>query len=333
LVTRRLKSGETVTAYIDDVARNVTQLHQANGEFTEWQHASLLLSNCVEVYQGLAREHGDWINNNDRRSLTVAEAVQRLRAAEHQREQLQGQTRKPALQTLCVAQVNADQGQGHGQGQGQGQGSNRKRSKQQRKRDKHVSDKKQKTNCANCGGDGHWYSECTATTGIPLHQDLAAKASARKQRQKKMPTSLVNSVRHVEASDGGNVPQGRLAGLSLCAPPHSVDTADSSSVVTPAFQGAPASPVYSATTPDSDDDEDRADHRNIPATPQRLQLQPAAPVRQVQYAPPATQLAVPGAAPGCPIAGSTSFVGDGAVLRWSRTDERAAWWCSRAWTS
>ncbi|KAE9169433.1 hypothetical protein PF005_g27977 [Phytophthora fragariae] len=36
LVTRRLKSGETVTAYVDDVARKVTLLHQANGEFTEW---------------------------------------------------------------------------------------------------------------------------------------------------------------------------------------------------------------------------------------------------------------------------------------------------------
>ncbi|KAE9296277.1 hypothetical protein PR003_g23797 [Phytophthora rubi] len=92
LVTRRLKSGETVTAYVDDVARKVTLLHQANKEFTEWQHASLLLSNCVEVYQGLTREHGDWINNHDRQSLTLAEAVQRLRAVEHQREQLCGQT-------------------------------------------------------------------------------------------------------------------------------------------------------------------------------------------------------------------------------------------------
>ncbi|GMF22806.1 unnamed protein product [Phytophthora fragariaefolia] len=50
LVTRRLKSGETVTAYVDDVAHKVTLLHQANREFTKWQHASLPLSNCVEVY-------------------------------------------------------------------------------------------------------------------------------------------------------------------------------------------------------------------------------------------------------------------------------------------
>ncbi|GMF19258.1 unnamed protein product [Phytophthora fragariaefolia] len=151
LVTRRLMSGETVTAYVDDVAHKVTLLHQANGEFTEWQHASLLLSNCVEVYQGLAREHGDWINNHDRKSLTVAEAVQRLRAAEHQREQLRGQTGQQASQALRVAQVSA--------GQGQGQGASRKRSKAQRKRAKNVADKKLKTNCANCGGNGH----CTGT--------------------------------------------------------------------------------------------------------------------------------------------------------------------------
>ncbi|GMF44393.1 unnamed protein product [Phytophthora fragariaefolia] len=71
LATRKHKSGETATAYVDDVARKVTLLHQANGEFTEWQHASLLLSNCVEVYQGLAREHDNWINNHDCKSLMV----------------------------------------------------------------------------------------------------------------------------------------------------------------------------------------------------------------------------------------------------------------------
>ncbi|GMF49056.1 unnamed protein product [Phytophthora fragariaefolia] len=82
LVTRWLKAGETVTAYVDDVARKVALLHQANGEFTEWQHASLLLPNCVEVYQGLVREHGDWINIHVRKSQTGQQASQALRVAQ-----------------------------------------------------------------------------------------------------------------------------------------------------------------------------------------------------------------------------------------------------------
>ncbi|KAE8963347.1 hypothetical protein PR002_g29313 [Phytophthora rubi] len=131
------------TFKIDDIRDNMdaavllfTRITQHNGEFTEWQHASLLLPNCVEVYLGLAREHGDWINNHGRRSLTVAEAVQRLRAIEHQREQLRGQTGQSSSLSLKVSHVSA--------GQGQGQGTSRKRSKQLCKRCKNVADKKQK---------------------------------------------------------------------------------------------------------------------------------------------------------------------------------------------
>ncbi|KAE8885252.1 hypothetical protein PF010_g10079 [Phytophthora fragariae] len=54
------------TFKIDDIRDNMdaavllfTCITQHNGEFTEWQHASLLVPNCVEVYLELAREHGD----------------------------------------------------------------------------------------------------------------------------------------------------------------------------------------------------------------------------------------------------------------------------------
>ncbi|OWZ06307.1 hypothetical protein PHMEG_00021452, partial [Phytophthora megakarya] len=220
LVTRKLQPNEAVTNYVDDIARKVTQLHQANSEFTEWQHASLLLSNCVGKFQDLAHEHGDWINNNDRKSLTLAEELQRLRAAEHQRAQLRVQTRQTALQGVQVANINV--GQGQGQGYGRGLHGGRKRSQKQRKRSKDVADRKQHSACENGHGEGHWYSECTEKTGIPLRADLAAKLAQRKKmksQQTKQPVSLVNSVRRVEVVGSGQ------HGLSvgLCQPSSSAD--------------------------------------------------------------------------------------------------------------
>ncbi|KAE9279463.1 hypothetical protein PR003_g28228 [Phytophthora rubi] len=181
---------------------------------------------AVLLFTRLAREHGDWINNHDRRSLTVAEAVQRLRAVEHQCEQLRGQTGQSSSQTLKVSQVSA----------GQGQGTSRKRSKQQRKRCKNVADKKQKTNCANCGGNGHSYSECTPSTGIPLRPNLAEKDKARKQRQKKAPSSLVT---FVSQPDSGATTRCQFAGLSRCGGQGTSDTDGLTSGTAPVYQDPP----------------------------------------------------------------------------------------------
>ncbi|OWY94160.1 hypothetical protein PHMEG_00036188 [Phytophthora megakarya] len=226
LVTRKLQPNDSVTTYVEDIARKVTQLHQANGEVAEWQHASPLLSNCVEKFHDLAREHGDWINNHDRKTLCLAEALQRLHPAEHQRAQLRVQTRQPALR---VAQVSADQGEG------QGPRANHKRDQKQRKRNKFVTDKKQRTSCANCQGEEHWYSEC-ANTGLALRPELLAKLQAKKQKrqqsQLKQPVSLVNSVRRVEVGDAGFEQQG-LTSLSLCETAHTDESADLWSDVNP----------------------------------------------------------------------------------------------------
>jgi hypothetical protein len=187
-VTRRLQPSERVTAYIEDMARKVTLLRQANGEMEEWQHASLLLANSLLVLPNLAREHSDWINTHDRRSLKLAEALQRLRSADHQRDQLSTETKQAVPRTMRVAQVSAHQGQG----------KTRKRSKHQRGKAGH--EKKAKTNCANCRADGHWYAECTEKTGKPLKPELARKLAEKQGRRQ--PTSLVNSVRRVEVDDG-----------------------------------------------------------------------------------------------------------------------------------
>ncbi|OWZ13899.1 hypothetical protein PHMEG_00012704 [Phytophthora megakarya] len=68
LVTRKLQPNEAVKINGDDIAR-----------------------------KDLAREHGDWINNYDRTSLSLVEALQRLRAAEYQRTQFRVQTLQTAL--------------------------------------------------------------------------------------------------------------------------------------------------------------------------------------------------------------------------------------------
>ncbi|KAG2901249.1 hypothetical protein PC116_g16829 [Phytophthora cactorum] len=61
----------------------VRRLRQAKGEFEEWEHASLLISKTLLVSPDLAREHSLWISKHDRRTMTLAEALQRLRSAEH----------------------------------------------------------------------------------------------------------------------------------------------------------------------------------------------------------------------------------------------------------
>eukprot|EP00644_Phytophthora_capsici_P007034 jgi/Phyca11/103514/e_gw1.8.762.1 len=57
LMSRMMQPNESVAKYVNDIGLKATQLRQANGEFAEWQHASLLLSNAVLVFPDLAREH------------------------------------------------------------------------------------------------------------------------------------------------------------------------------------------------------------------------------------------------------------------------------------
>lgn len=140
LMMRMMQLNESVTTYAEDIELKVTKLRQAKGEFEGWQQASLLLSNSVLVFRDVTREYANWLNDHDRKPLRLAEVLQRQHAIKHQRQQLETQSK---MTTVRSAHVAAAQGKG------------RKRNKQQRKRGKGVSDKKQRTNCANCNGDGH----------------------------------------------------------------------------------------------------------------------------------------------------------------------------------
>ncbi|OWY95487.1 hypothetical protein PHMEG_00034499, partial [Phytophthora megakarya] len=231
LVTRKLQPNESVTAYVKDIAR-------------KWEHASLLLSNCVEKFHDLAREHGDWINNHNRKTMSLTEALQHMRAAEHQRVQPRMQTRQTALRPMQVAYVNI--------GQGQGQRGHRKRSQQQRKCGKTAAKKKQRSNCVNCQGDDHWYLECTAKPGIPLREDIVVKlAKKKKKQQQKPPVSLVNSVRRVTVTTGGDGKHGSSEGLELYSSPSVTDTID----LTRETFAAVKPPVNFPTTPARSDDD------------------------------------------------------------------------------
>lgn len=116
-----------------------------------------MLSNCVLAFRDLAREHADWINNNNSKSLRLAEALQRLHSAEHQRAHLQQQSKSAVPRGMQVAQVTSSNN------------NSNKRSKKQRKRNKGIKSNKMSN------GEGHWYAECTENTGIPLKAELAKK--------------------------------------------------------------------------------------------------------------------------------------------------------------
>ncbi|KAE8993611.1 hypothetical protein PR002_g20182 [Phytophthora rubi] len=106
----------------------------AYAENIESQQASLLLSNSVRVFPDLTRGYANWLNSHDRKTLKPTTVLQRLRAAEHQRHQLESQAQPASRATAQVAHVMSDHKEkGH------------KCSKQQRKRNKGVQDKKERT--------------------------------------------------------------------------------------------------------------------------------------------------------------------------------------------
>ncbi|KAE9036978.1 hypothetical protein PR002_g6809 [Phytophthora rubi] len=119
-----------------------------------------------------------------------------------------------------------------------------------RKRNKGEQDKKARTNCGNCGGDGHWWLECTETTGKPLKPELERRKKERAQGRQP-PASLVNSVRVVQVAQYDDQSRGLFAGLSLTSTPSIAESMDLTCNEQPAV---PPSPTCSATTPTSDDE-------------------------------------------------------------------------------
>ncbi|OWZ04594.1 hypothetical protein PHMEG_00023476 [Phytophthora megakarya] len=141
LVTRKLQPNKAVNNYVDDIAFTKRTASSPSG----------IMKACVGKFQDLAREHGDWINNYDRTSLSLAEALQRLRAAEYQRTHCERERRSRTRTTTTTRATRWTEAQ---------PGT--------AKKGKPVAEKKQHSACANCHGEGHWYFECTEKTGISL---------------------------------------------------------------------------------------------------------------------------------------------------------------------
>ncbi|KAE8913195.1 hypothetical protein PF005_g21028 [Phytophthora fragariae] len=107
-----LKSDETVAKYVDDVEQLVRCLRQANGEMAEYAYASLPLSNTLNVFGEMTQQHTVWCSKNDRSTLKLSEAMQRLRTAEQARDQvkrLQTSAVAPKRQAAQVNHVNSGQ--------------------------------------------------------------------------------------------------------------------------------------------------------------------------------------------------------------------------------
>ncbi|KAE8957838.1 hypothetical protein PR001_g31234, partial [Phytophthora rubi] len=269
-----LQPNEKVDAYAEDIELKVTKLRQAKGDFADWQQASLLLSNSVRVFPDLTREYANWLNSHDRKTLKLTTVLQRLRAAEHQRQQLESQAQPASRATAQVAHVTSEH-----------QDKGRKRSKQQR--NKGVQDKKARTNCGNCGGDGHWWLECTETTGKPLKPELERRKKERAQGRQP-PASLVNSVRVVQVAQDDEQSRGLFAGLSLTSTPSIAETMDLTCNEQPAV---PPSPTYSATTPESDDECKESEPPQAAQVAQALQAAQVAQAAQVGPVAQAAQVA------------------------------------------
>ncbi|RAW20638.1 hypothetical protein PC110_g22919, partial [Phytophthora cactorum] len=277
LMNRQLQSKEAVTKYVQDIDGMVHRLRQAKGEFEEWEHASLLILNTLLVFPDLAREHSLWISKHDRRTMPLAEALQRLRSAEHSSNQLLQQKSLAAPRT---SQSSVNQVNNVGQHAGQGQGHAHKRHRQRKGKN---AEKKKRYTCANCDQEGYWYAECTANTGMELKPELVQRLS--KKKGKRQAVSLVNLVRRVRMTLTTSEPRRLFENLAL-GPSHR------STGATGAMQTKRAgSPIYSPTSPASDDkDEDENQGRvvrsvngvSVPVAPQQLQLQPAQAVQSVQ---------------------------------------------------
>ncbi|KAE9015858.1 hypothetical protein PF011_g7419 [Phytophthora fragariae] len=275
LMMRMLQPNEKVDAYAEDIELKVTKLRQAKGDFADWQQASLLLSNSVRVFPDLTREYANWLNSHDRKTLKLTTVLQRLRAAEHQRQQLESQAQPASRATAQVAHVTSEH-----------QDKGRKRSKQQRKRNKGVQDKKARTNCGNCGGVGHGWLECTETTGKPLKPELERRKKERAQGRQ-LPASLVNSVCVVQVAQDDEQSRWLFAGLSLTSTPSIADTMDLTCNEQPAV---PPSPTYSATTPESDDECKESEPPQAAQAAQAAQVARAGPVAQAAQVVPVTPM-------------------------------------------
>ncbi|KAF4147799.1 hypothetical protein GN958_ATG03154 [Phytophthora infestans] len=152
MYARRLRQGEGVMDYINDLQRMRRELEQMDVSLPEGEMASVVLSNAVNVYPLIANEH--------------TQRVSRLRGGYDKDQRVQD-----AVNLLLVAERTAqEQKDRSDRNNGQGvqrqvnavshhQGSNR----QQHGGKRHHSDfqeRKRTTECKSCHKRGHWWKEC-----------------------------------------------------------------------------------------------------------------------------------------------------------------------------
>ncbi|GMF49756.1 unnamed protein product [Phytophthora fragariaefolia] len=268
LATRRLKSGKTATAYVDDVARKFTKDWRVNtatgstimiARVLRWQKqcSACVLPN-INVNNSEARPGNKphrlcvWPRSMPVKGKDKDNPASAAKHSASEPRMWQTKSRKQIAQTVVAMTTGI--------------------------------------------------SECTANTGILLRPDLADKDKAKKQRQKMTPSSLVSSVRQTEPSAGT---RDQFAGLSLCGGQDNSDTSGAKPVYQDPPLSPLYSPT---TPAESDDDDDLANAnvpstpqqlQLQPTVPERQvqqvhQVEHATPVEQ--QTPLAMQPAVPGAA-------------------------------------
>lgn len=137
--------------------------------------------------------------------MTLAEALQRPRTADHSSNQLQQQISLAAPRTMQssanqVSTANQQARLGHAD-------------KCQRQRRGRNADNKQRYTCANCDQRGHWYAACTVTTDMEQKPELVQHL--KKKKAKKQEVSLINSMCRVHTMPTTGEPRRLFENLAL----------------------------------------------------------------------------------------------------------------------
>ncbi|KAE9242064.1 hypothetical protein PF002_g8938 [Phytophthora fragariae] len=156
--TRRVMAFTVMALYLGMFLRDLLKGDGVNPDYIlrNLLNHDLKLGQTVEAYVAKSEELERRLRQAKSRMIGVSDATRRLRQAEQACMQVANlQPQATVLRAAQVSYVN------------EGQGRKAGRKKPQGAKMEELAKKKASPECSNCSKLGHWYAECTATTGKP----------------------------------------------------------------------------------------------------------------------------------------------------------------------
>ncbi|KAE9351023.1 hypothetical protein PR003_g5077 [Phytophthora rubi] len=156
--TRRVMAFTVMALYLGMFLRDLLKGDGVNPDYIlrNLLNHELKLGQTVEAYVAKSEELERRLRQAKSRMIGVSDATRRLRQAEQACMQVANlQPQATVLRAAQVSYVN------------EGQGRKAGRKKPQGAKMEELAKKKASPECSNCSKLGHWYAECTATTGKP----------------------------------------------------------------------------------------------------------------------------------------------------------------------